>query len=821
MADPTRLLKAIGSSKTTRAAVITTYNASFPFFEHVVLRRLQGVGCSHIVLLVDDARFRQAVASESLRPRLAGIEYSVFPVRYPGAFHPKILLQVGERHGRLWLGSHNLTLAGFNHNIELTTYAGGRGDDDGRGLVQQAWRAVRQWGDDTSGATEALMQVEQLAPWLAEPAPSAAADVVLSSTHERALWPQLRGRLPPDLTRILVAGPYFDQRLAFLHTLCAEAPGAEVVVGLRPGDGAFPAHRRGELPARVRFVDATALVPDKRGASTLHAKALLFEGRTRSLLVAGSANPSAPAYLAPARRNAEAVVARVLPAGSDPLGLRVLATAPPLDDDAWAQVDAPSDDEAPPSGPPVWTAPLDGRTLVPPSDLPAHDRVVFLGEAHTALATTPAGAAIAPPDPHLWPRVRWIRLEQGDQIVGRILVHHRRKLARLARTREDLKLSDALRSLETRVPDLASVLSLLDPLLDQPATPRSGATRQAPTRGTAGIGSGGAEAACLPTDPDELYGTEGDLAEVMLYVHHRLGAQVDAAERSEEEVVGTDDEALVVASRWAPSLEVREHVQHRFHRVRQKLGRVLQKPSYERASLAHDRIAKLSAILGLANATIRRSPPEPWQSLDHLRLVGIEDLGQLLYDGVGAAYFQHDLAKATTLLGPQAEEVRSVPSLLAWLCRELDMWPPQPSPRTGPPPSDDDLTDRAVWATLFPSLDKAHWERLVDIVRSSDASDAGEAWLRAAYRWTRHIRRIKKAPGEHVAHRRKPRPGDLVILGSGPRAVLRVVREEIGGPKQKRRVAWPLPAAPYGSRSFDHAAPLHAEVWVRRSAGRQ
>jgi len=83
--------------------------------------------------------------------------------------------------------------------------------------------------------------------------------------------------------------------------------------------------------------------------------------------------------------------------------------------------------------------------------------------------------------------------------------------------------------------------------------------------------------------------------------------------------------------------------------VRTKLGTVLEKPKHERDSMAHDRIAKLSAILGLANATVRRATPE------------------------SAAYFNHDLVKAANALGMQAEEVRSVPPHLAWLCRELDI----------------------------------------------------------------------------------------------------------------------------------------------------
>jgi hypothetical protein len=77
------------------ASLITTFNASLPFYEEIVLRRLRANGCRKNVVLMDAAQCSAAWASEATRPRLAGYDYSLIPVRSSAAFHPKIAIFVG------------------------------------------------------------------------------------------------------------------------------------------------------------------------------------------------------------------------------------------------------------------------------------------------------------------------------------------------------------------------------------------------------------------------------------------------------------------------------------------------------------------------------------------------------------------------------------------------------------------------------------------------------------------------------------------------------------------------------------------------------
>ena len=104
------------------ASLITTFNATLPFYEEVVLRKLVSAGCRHNVVLMDRSQCAVAWESEATRPRLAGYAYTLLPVGVPGAFHPKVCLLLGPKKASLLIGSHNLTLSGFGYNREITNW---------------------------------------------------------------------------------------------------------------------------------------------------------------------------------------------------------------------------------------------------------------------------------------------------------------------------------------------------------------------------------------------------------------------------------------------------------------------------------------------------------------------------------------------------------------------------------------------------------------------------------------------------------------------------------------------------------------------------
>ena len=96
MPDPVSILDVIKRGG-YEASLITTFNATLPFYEEVLLRKLVWAGCRHNVVLMDRSQCAVSWSSEATRPRLAGHAYTLLPIGAPGAFHPKLCLLVGPK----------------------------------------------------------------------------------------------------------------------------------------------------------------------------------------------------------------------------------------------------------------------------------------------------------------------------------------------------------------------------------------------------------------------------------------------------------------------------------------------------------------------------------------------------------------------------------------------------------------------------------------------------------------------------------------------------------------------------------------------------
>ena len=143
MAEPISILEVVKRGG-YEASLITTFNATLPFYEELVLRRLIAGGSRYNVVLMDAAQCAQAWATESARPRLAGHAYTLVPMRTAGAFHPKVCLLVGPKKASVLIGSHNLTLSGFGYNREITNWIEVDGVRDVEGAWSRSWKLPRR-----------------------------------------------------------------------------------------------------------------------------------------------------------------------------------------------------------------------------------------------------------------------------------------------------------------------------------------------------------------------------------------------------------------------------------------------------------------------------------------------------------------------------------------------------------------------------------------------------------------------------------------------------------------------------------------------------
>jgi hypothetical protein len=260
----------IAESTGFEASLITTFNASLPFYEEIVLRRLRANGCRKNVVLMDAAQCSAAWDSEASRPRFAGYDYSLIPIRASAAFHPKLAIFVGHKRASILVGSHNLTVAGFGYNRELTNLVelSAKKQDDAGSILNDIWGSLVTWLENASGycppelIQDAISLQKHLKPFLNPGAIHNSAIFLSQTAGDIGLFAKLRESVNFGVRRVLVVGAFFDEKLAFLRAIRSRWPGAEIVVGIDP-DTVYLPISFGD--AKTRFVDTRKLWAEEHG----------------------------------------------------------------------------------------------------------------------------------------------------------------------------------------------------------------------------------------------------------------------------------------------------------------------------------------------------------------------------------------------------------------------------------------------------------------------------------------------------------------------------------------------------------------------------
>lgn len=327
------------------SCIITTFNAYFPFYEEVLLRRLRSCGVQQNVVLIDSGMCQAAM--KDAYPLVAGKHYTLAPMDCKAAFHPKIVLLLGKRKGLLAVGSHNLTFSGYGFNAEISNvirYAK-HSDKDTVHLFWHAWTAIQTWLDDyglnlSKPARQSIDASIDGIEWLKPSAKGkdAATQFIFTSTSTPPLWDQVKSYLPTNPSACFVVGAFFDNKLSFLDRIVEDIVPDDLIVGVQPSTVHAPDH----LLTRkdVNVVDNTGMMEnnsDTEGTEVshhqyFHAKAIYVDDKQNPVFLSGSANPSAPAWIASdSRKNAEALVLRFdenIENTVEDLGFKSLAKAP-------------------------------------------------------------------------------------------------------------------------------------------------------------------------------------------------------------------------------------------------------------------------------------------------------------------------------------------------------------------------------------------------------------------------------------------------------------------------------------------------------------
>lgn len=780
-----------------QASVITTYCCYFPFYEEVVLRRLLDKGCTNNILLVDAARCAEAFASEDTRPRRAGHDYTLLPIHIRGAFHPKLILTIGKSKGALFVGSHNMTLAGFGLNDEITNEfrTAGSAPRQGAEAIRAALDYLEFFIPKTlTDVGRVFDAVRRNIPWLHGPVAVPSNDRFLMTTtgRDEALWGRLLPLIPKRPSMTFICGPFFDKQLGFLQTLIDDVKPRKLVIGIDPEsveiDSAAVRKFRG-----AQFVNIAGLpqIPNRResAARYLHAKVLWFTGSDGELVVTGSANPSAPAFLSKdGERNAEAIVVDRRAGIAKVLGLDVLAAAPSVAAQDWDRLAerqrTQGQDKTARSGTLVLAVPADdGFFLERPIGKSISLEAFAADGISIGYAVTSADAqsvVLAPSN--IRETAQILRTDRAQDRSVMVLVHRPDEVARNVGGDRQRELRQALGALEEDPRQLEMLLKLTEKVIfdsEDIVSSEPQIRRQSPSSAGEPPKSGPESLAVnaigrRPTKKKRL--ASGDILVLLDALMYRLGAGIPGPASSDpsdsESQPGDEEEGKATDPLQRPPYEIlAEMCRRKVSRLIRRMARQLELASSGSARRA---IVQLAAVLTVVHTLRTMEQRVEWRS-KHLKLIDPDDEWYLFDEG-GLA-----LGWGSSALGPRSlkegademfQELSLASGLLAWLAWDLEIDVRAEVERTTPinrAEEDDPWYPVQVFATVATHIagDQEAQETLTGAVgRTARKGVDAASWLSTHLALADRLAKVIAKPQFYPRAERPARPGDLVILGS-------------------------------------------------------
>lgn len=301
-----------------REVLILTYNQDLGFFESGPLGLIQQTEAR--ITVVGDAR---AVDTDPYAVRRAGTSYLPGLVAPARAFHPKLVLLVGEHSATAAIGSGNLTLGGWQGNDELWSIhkADGKGGSSVFAVLAGWLRSLRRDLRFSAGVAEAFDRTSELLDGL----PKSDDDIAVATTDSA---PMIDALPAAPVESLYLYAPFVDPRSAAVTALLDRMQPRTLTVAVQRQLGQL----NGASLAAAVGADAKIIeLPDR---PYRHGKLIEWVRDGERFALTGSANLSPSALLHPYQRGGNielgivsAVSERLMPVGVE-ITVSDLATIP-------------------------------------------------------------------------------------------------------------------------------------------------------------------------------------------------------------------------------------------------------------------------------------------------------------------------------------------------------------------------------------------------------------------------------------------------------------------------------------------------------------
>lgn len=282
------LLEEISKCSGYDYALMTTFNFDIKFFERAILNPLYARGLKKITVFVDDKEFSKSI--KSVTNCHMGRKYMVNPIVMDGSFHPKLILLLGKKKARLFVGSANLTTSGLTTNNEVFNYIDySEKNPENIDIICAAIDFFIEvnnlsYKQDIDLIREAVSQKYYRKP-------NQRGDCIFVNNTKTSILKQLTEYIDQEVNCIKVIVPYYDQQLKALTALKTAYPDALIHTYIYKYLSTFP--EQGDDIGLIDSIEVFEGFNDNNSYSWnnfYHGKVFLFECANADYVLYGSAN---------------------------------------------------------------------------------------------------------------------------------------------------------------------------------------------------------------------------------------------------------------------------------------------------------------------------------------------------------------------------------------------------------------------------------------------------------------------------------------------------------------------------------------------------
>ena len=280
------ILEYITDSSGYDIALMTTFNFEINYFERAILYQLTAHNVKTISVYVDAAELSSSLTEvESCH---IGRRYMVNPVRISGAFHPKVVLLLGEKKAKLIVASANITTSGYAINNEVYGCIGYIAKNP-------------EYLDVICDAIDFFVGVDKLSYQLDSDTIKevttfpyyrrARRNGKLSLIHNlnRPILEQVKDSVTERINSIYLAVPYYDPQLVALSSIKTAFPDAREHLYIQNNRSTFPKDYNDENHITDN-INIFRMFLDNKSRAFYHGKVFLFKGTEHDYILYGSAN---------------------------------------------------------------------------------------------------------------------------------------------------------------------------------------------------------------------------------------------------------------------------------------------------------------------------------------------------------------------------------------------------------------------------------------------------------------------------------------------------------------------------------------------------